>query len=352
MDNFLIYGANGYTGELTCRLAVEQGMRPLIAGRSEAKVKPIADKLGLEYLVFSLEESDKIEAALSRVKVVLHCAGPFSRTAQPMAGACLKTGTHYVDITGEVEVFEYMRRLGDKARGLDIMLLPGGGFDVVPSDCMAAFLKQELPDAAELTLALFSKGGAISHGTATTMLENVGRGGAIRENGQIKTVPHAYHSRTFDFGFGQYQGTTIPWGDISTAYTSTRIPNIRVYNCMPPSAARSLKMMRYTGWLMATGPAQKFLKGRLAKRPAGPTDEKRAKASSYIWGEVSNGSKTVRALHSMPEGYTLTALSSLKIIEKILQGDYEPGYQTPATAYGADLFLEIPGAKREILHKD
>lgn len=343
-DPILIYGANGYTGELITRFAVERGMKPIIAGRNEMAIREIAEKHGLEYRIFSLAENEKLDAALNEVEMVLHCAGPFSITSRPMVEACLRNKKHYTDITGEISVFETCAAMDRKAQDAEIMLMPGVGFDVVPSDCLARHLKNRLPTATYLTLAFYGMG-RISHGTQATMTMNVGRGGAIREDGKITPVAAAWKTREIDFGEVKKTGVTIPWGDVSTAYYSTGIPNIEVYTIAPPSAVKLMKLSRYLGWLLATAPFQKYLQSKIP--PGGPSDEERAKGKTLLWGEARDADGTkVEARMQAPEGYTLTAIAALNIARKILDENFTPGYQTPAKAYGADLVLEIEGVTR------
>lgn len=341
---FLIYGANGYTGELIVRYAVERGLRPVIAGRNETAIRTLAEKYHLESRVFALDDTSRLESALNDVKMVLHCAGPFSLTFRPMVEACLRTGRHYADITGEISVFEACAALSKKAEDAGIMVMPGVGFDVVPSDCLARHLKDRLPSANRLTLAWYGIG-RLSHGTQTTMTMNVGRGGAVRRNGKIVTVPAAWKTLEVDFGDVTHTAVTIPWGDVSTAFYSTGIPNIEVYSVIPPSALRALKWSRYLGWLFATSPFQRYLR---AKIPAGgPSDEERANGRSLFWGEAGDDKgQVVRAIQQTVEGYTLTALTALNITEKILSGNFRPGSVTPSAAYGAGLILEIGGTSR------
>jgi short subunit dehydrogenase-like uncharacterized protein len=344
-NNFLIYGANGYTGELIVRYAVERGMKPIIAGRNGEKIEELAKQFNLDFRVFALEETEKLENALSQVNLVLHCAGPFSLTSKPMVEACLRTGKHYLDITGEIAVFEQMASYDKKAKDAKIMIMSGVGFDVVPSDCLALHLKNRLPSATNLTLA-FSGLGGLSHGTQATMTMNIGKGGAIRQNGEITSVPAAYKTREIDFGEMKANSVTIPWGDVSTAFYSTQIPNIEVYTVVPEDRIRLLKLSRYIGWLLATKPFQNFLQSQIPK--GGPNDEQRKNGKTYLWGEASdaNGNR-VEARQQGVEGYTLTALASLKIVEKILQGNFCVGFQTPAKCFGADLILEIEGSSRQ-----
>lgn len=343
--NFLIYGVYGYTGELIARYAAERRLRPIVAGRNEAKTREIAERRGFEYRVFGLDDASAIDAALADIDVVLHCAGPFSITSRPMVEACIRNKKHYTDITGEIAVFEACAAMDRRAADAGVMLMPGVGFDVVPSDCLARHLKGRLPTATHLTLAFYGMG-RLSHGTQATMTMNVGKGGAVRRDGRITPVPAAWRTREIDFGEVTKTGVTIPWGDVATAFYSTGIPNIEVYTVVPPQNLKMLKMSRYLGWFLATGFAQKYLQSNI---PAGgPSDEERAKGRTLLWGEATDDSgNRVESRQQGPEGYTLTALAALNIVEKILAGRFTPGYQTPAKAYGADLVLEIEGVSRQ-----
>ncbi|MBX3419931.1 MAG: saccharopine dehydrogenase NADP-binding domain-containing protein [Pirellulaceae bacterium] len=345
MTPMLIYGANGYTGELITRLSVERGMRPLLAGRNEAAVGALAKRFDLPYRVCGLDIPQKLDAVLNEVAMVIHCAGPFSVTWKSMVDACLRTRKHYTDITGEIAVFESCAQTDAKACQAGIMVMPGVGFDVVPSDCLALHLKNRLPSATELWLA-FHGIGRLSHGTQATMTKNIGHGGAVRRDGKITPVPAAWKFRNIDFGTGSQSAVTIPWGDVSTAYYSTGIPNIEVYSVMPRSVVQGMKLTRYLGWLLASGPVQKYLQKQI---PAGgPSDKQRSEGKSLLWGLARDASgREVESRLQGPEGYTLTALTALLVAEKILAGQFQAGFRTPAQAYGADLIMEIDSVQRQ-----
>ena len=320
-------------------------MTPILAGRNAVAIEALAKKHHLEYRIFSLDDTAKLDAALQEVEMVLHCAGPFSITSGKMVEACLRNKRHYTDITGEISVFETCAALGKKAADAGVMIMPGVGFDVVPSDCLALHLKNRLPSATHLSLAFYGMG-RISHGTQATMTMNVGKGGAIRKNGKITGVPAAWKTREINFGEVTKTGVTIPWGDVATAFYSTGIPNIEVFTVVPPSNLKLMKLSRYLGWLLATGPIQKHLQSKIP--PGGPSDEERARGKTLLWGEASDlNGNSVQSRMQTPEGYTLTALAALNIAEKILAGNFTPGYQTPAKAYGADLVMEIDGVARQ-----
>jgi short subunit dehydrogenase-like uncharacterized protein len=342
----LIYGANGYTGELIARRAVERGLQPILAGRNGEAVAALAAQLGLPALTVSLDDERGLDAALAGRTVVIHCAGPFQRTSRPMASACLRNGVHYLDITGEIAVFEHLARHDAEAKAAGVMLLPGVGFDVVPSDCLAAHLKRRLPTASSLELAFRSLGG-LSRGTATTAVEGLGKGGAVRRDGKIVPAPIGGLTRQVDFGRGPVATMAIPWGDVSTAYYSTGIPNITVYMAMSQSSIRAARLSGLLGPLLETRPVQDVLRGLVRRQQPGPDSEARARGLCLLWGEAKDGAgRMVTTRMRTPEGYTLTALTAILIAEKVLAGQWRAGFQTPAGAYGADLICEIEGVER------
>lgn len=346
MATFLLYGANGYTGRLIAREAVVRGLRPVLAGRNAEAAEKLARELGLEHRIFSLDDAAATRAGLERVQAVLHCAGPFAHTAKPMVDACLERRVHYLDITGEISVFESLAARDTEAMAAGILLLPGTGFDVVPSDCLATHLHRRLPTAKRLTLA-FQGIGRYSRGTATTILENLHRGGVVRRGGMLTRVPTAWQTREIDFGQGPTLAVTIPWGDVSTAYCSTGIGDIEVYTAMSRRQLRMMRLSRPFGWVLRTSLVQNFLKRRIQSGPPGPSDQERARGKTYLWGEVEDeqGRRMVSRLRG-PEGYTFTMLTALAVVTRVLNGDAPAGFQTPSLAYGPDFVLEVPGVER------
>lgn len=339
MANWMIYGANGYTGELIAREAVRRGQHPILAGRNAERVHALARELGCEARVFDLDQID-----LSGVSLVLHCAGPFIHTSKPMVKACLAAGAHYLDITGEIGVFEAVFRRHDEAKQRGVTLLPGVGFDVVPTDCLAAMLHQELSDATELWLAFSMRNGGVSRGTLKTMIEGAGRGGAIRRNGKIEVVPQLFDVRSIPFRSGPRMAMTIPWGDVSTAFHTTGIPNIRVYSSQSPRALRRLRLMGPFLPLLRIGPLRRLAQ-KYADRTTGPSEQQRASARIDLWGRAVNAQgKEVTKTMSVAEGYNFTVLSALAAVDKVLAAP-KPGAFTPAKFFGATFVTEIPGTE-------
>src|SRR5688572_25966502 len=351
MKTFLIYGSYGYTGQLIVDRALTEGLHPILAGRNEKRLRAQAENCNLEYRAFSLHESEKLDSALDEVNAVLHCAGPFVHTFRQMAQACLRTKRHYVDISGEIPGFEALAALGNQAKEAGIMLLPGAGFDVVPSDCLAAHVKQRLPNATHFRLFVRGVGAGASRGTTKSAIENMHRQGTIRRNGNLVQVPPAWNVREQDFGQGYTKVVSIGWGDVSTAYYSTGIPNIEPYFAFPNIAISFLRSMRLIGPLMYNRLMKNILKSLInVVSPLGPDQERRKNGRVTMIGEATskNGGRVVSKL-IMPEAYTCTALTTVAIMKRILNGEYTTGFQTPSLAYGKDFIMQFNGVQRQDL---
>jgi short subunit dehydrogenase-like uncharacterized protein len=343
----VIYGATGYTGRLVVAEALARGLRPTLAGRSTEAVRALAESHGLPWRVARIDDPAGLRRAIGGAAAVLHCAGPFAHTWRAMSDACLAGGVHYLDITGEIAVFEGLARRDADARAAGVMLLPGAGFDVVPSDCLAAHLARRLPDAVHLSLGFRALGGA-SRGTLATMVENLGAPGAVRRDGKIIRVPPAWRTRRIDFGDGRLrEATTIPWGDVSTAFHSTGIPNIEVYMSMRAALRRAMVASRWLGPLLRSGIVRRAAAARVRRGPSGPGEAERTKGVSLLWGEAvaADGTRAEARIRGA-SGYVLTAQTAVHLAMKTLAGSVRPGFQTPSRAYGADLILEIPGVTR------
>ena len=343
----LIYGSNGYTGRLIVQEAMASGLRPILAGRDAEAIRAQALVCDLEHRAFPLHDRAAVSAGLAGVTIVMHCAGPFARTSAPMADACLRAGAHYLDITGEIAVFEALAARDTEARAAKIMLLPGVGFDVVPSDCLAAHLVRRLPTADRLALAFDARGG-ISRGTASTMVEGAGEGGMIRRGGILQRVPAAWRTRQVDFGSGPSDVTTIPWGDVSTAFHSTGVGNVEVYTALPALTRALLLATRPLGFLLRRRAVRALLRRLVRRGSPGPGARARAHEKSRLWGEATDraGHRVVSRM-TTPQSYALTALTAVAAINAVLGGAARAGFQTPSRVFGADFVLGIPGVRRD-----
>lgn len=340
----MIYGATGYTGELVVAEAKRRGMSPIVAGRNADRVEALATALDLPARTVGLDDADALSRALEDVDCVLHCAGPFVRTSARMVAACLATGTHYLDITGEIPVFENAQRAKRRAAAAGVVLLPGVGFDVVPTDCAAKRLAEALPDATHLELAFTASGGSASRGTLKTMIEGMPHSGAIRKDGKIVPVPLAWDAKEIEFSCGKRWAMTIPWGDVSTAYHSTGIPNIKVYTGQSPAGIKRARRLRPFVRIGGLRPVKRFLQWRVERTVTGPDRATRESARTFVWGRVENAAgASVSTTVETPEGYAFTALASVECVRRVLDGAVEPGAWTPSLAFGSGFVGELEG---------
>lgn len=349
MADIVVYGAYGYTGELIVKEARKQGLMVVLSGRNESKLKKLSQETGFSYSAVDLNDRKSLVALLKDATVVIHCAGPFQHTAKPMVEACLEARTHYLDITGEYQVFELIHDFDERAKKAGIMLLPGAGFDVVPSDCLAAHLKAKLPEARKLQLAFATTGGGMSRGTSKTMVEGAGEGQVYRTNHELKTKPQGQSTKLIDYGPFKKLSVGISWGDISSAYYSTGIPDIEVFTGTSEKQVKALKWAHRLRVLLKMKWVKNILKKQIDKKPAGPSEEKRAKSETYLWGRVEGENKaTCEAFLKTPNGYTLTSNTSLLFASKILNNDFKTGFQTPSLAYGKNVVLEVDGCELKL----
>lgn len=348
-DPLLIYGASGYSGRLMTSAALAAGLRPVIAGRDARKIAELGERLGLETRIAQLDAPQALSRALDDVRVVLHAAGPFSHTARAMVDACLRTGTHYLDLSAAVDVIEALVRRDAEARRRRIMVMPGVGFDVVPSDCLAAHVARRLPRAQRLALGISGLTLA-TRGSAKAFAEHAGRAISVRRNGTIAEVLPGALEHLFDYGHGMRPSAAVSWGDVAAAYYTTGIPNIEVYFETTPVLQGMLMATRYFGPVLRTGAWQAVLKTWSDALPEGPTTAQREAVHTIIVaeGEDADG-RRVRARLRAPEAYTLTGETGPAIAARVLAGDVEVGFQTPARVYGADFVLRFAGVSREDL---
>lgn len=343
---WMIYGANGYTGRLAAAKARADGERPILAGRNRDAIGALGSELDLETRIFSLDSLDETVRGLEGVAAVLHCAGPFSATSAKMLDGCVRSRTHYLDITGEIEVFEHTQANSGRWKEAGISVIPGVGFDVVPSDCLAALLAERLSDATHLRMAFKSKHGKLSPGTSKTMVEGLPKGGMIRRGGKLEKVPNAYRVETLPFADGPQLAVTIPWGDVSTAFYSTGIPNIEIYIGTTPDQVKQMKMLSVLGPLLGLGPIQALLKGWIGRKVEGPSDAERAEDEMQLWGEVRNAiGETITLRMRTPEGYSLTVDASVAATLRVLHGGLPTGALTPSKAFGSEFVLHLPGVE-------
>lgn len=355
----MIYGAYGFTGTLIARAAVRRGHRPVLAGRNRDKLAALAHELDLPCVTLDLESGGALRKELELVQSVVHAAGPFVHTTRPMLEACLDAGANYLDITGELPAFEQAFARHPDAQKRGIVMIPGLGFDVVPSDCLARFVAARLPGAQRMEIAVAVLGSA-SAGTIKASLEAITRGNFARRNGELVSIPFGEGVHEVRFYDRDRTVLPIPWGDLVTAYHSTGIPNITTSLAVPPPVAHLLRAGH--GPLSKLAPQLVDLFGRRSLQSAvfaalgtfvkGPDERARESGSAQLWARASaDDGREKEAWLETIDGYAFTAESVVLAIERVGRGGLS-GTLTPSQAFGDDFVLEIRGSKRhERLHE-
>jgi len=342
-DDLLVYGASGFTGELIARRAAAEGLEPTLAGRRAEPLEALATTLDLEHRVFSMAHDDVVERRVADASVVLNCAGPFRGTAEPLVTACLSAGTDYLDIAGDVGVLEGLAEQDSAATDSEITVLPGVGLDVVATDCLAAMLHDELLDSRQLTLAI-DELGTFSPGTLKSIIDGMDRPGVVREHGTLRTVPMAWKRREFEFEGEPTTAITVPWGEVSTGYYTTGIPNIETYATVPRYAATLFERGRPLTPLVQSGVGQSLLKTAIDAVVSGPSADERRRSETHVYGEVleEDGRRATARLRT-PDTYDITAMTAVEAAKRTLSGEVDAGFMTPASAFGATFILDFDG---------
>lgn len=341
----LLYGAYGYTGRLAAELAAGKKLDVVLAGRNKDALAELGASLSLPTRVIGLDDTKQLSEALNDIACVVHMAGPFAITSAPMLNACLATQTNYVDITGEIEVFEAMWSREDEIQLAGITAVPGAGFDVVPTDCLAAYVASKLELPGSLVIALRGLESA-SQGTLRTAIRQVSKPVLCRRAGSIIALDDR-SPRWIDFGSGVEPYVPVSWGDVATAFHSTGLGNITVY-FRRTNLLRSANILgKVFGPLLRSRLGQRGLTAIVRSLPEGPGQAKRIDHHPTIWAEVIDGSgRSFKASLSTPDAYDFTANSALEIASRITTMPIPLGLTTPSLAFGADFVLSLPGCSR------
>lgn len=346
-NTLIVYGSYGYTGRLIVAELKAKKFNVILSGRNRDALQKQAEETGYPHQVVDINDPVALKNLLQQANLVVHCGGPFRFTAKQMVNACLETKTHYTDITGEWQVFELLAGYDGAAKQAGIQIMPGTGFDVVPSDCLAVHLKKRLPSATHLQLAFAMVPGGMSRGTKKSMAESLGYGGIMRKDNEL--VPFTLGNDVLDLDFGTFTAKTtrIQWGDISTAWRSTGIPNIEVFAGADEKAIRNLTLSNYFGWLLRRRWMKDFILKQIDKGKSGPSAHALNTGACYLRGTVWDAEGNTRtSLFNGPNAYLLTAKTAALIAGKIMTGEFDAGYKTPAMQYGAGLALEIERTQR------
>ncbi|MBS3944065.1 MAG: saccharopine dehydrogenase NADP-binding domain-containing protein [Melioribacter sp.] len=340
-NRLMVYGANGYSAQLIIEELIARGIKPVLAGRNLESIRSVAEKYLCDYRVFDLNYDNESKNSLQDIHTIINCAGPFKYTAKDMIDYCLTTKTNYIDITGEIPAFAYAFGCNNRAKESEIVILPGAGFDVIPTDCLAKRLSEQMPDALNLKLGFANRKGGISRGTTLTSLEFISGKGKVRRNGKVIDSPLGeFNIKVLRKKFSLY-GISIPWGDVFTAYISTGIPNIEVYMGVHKFLFVFKRILFLLLHLFNIPVIKKLSTNYVSKNFTGPDKEMRDSTETYIWGKVENEKgESIEQIYRVMEGYNLTAKGAAESALRIMRNELKPGTYTPSLAFGSD-FLNI-----------
>jgi short subunit dehydrogenase-like uncharacterized protein len=347
----VIYGPTGHSGTLVAR-QTSATRPPILAGRDPGKLRALADAMGTTWRAAPVDDPEALRRAFAGATVVLNAAGPFSRTAMPVLDACLAVGAHYLDLSGEVLVIEAIARRHRDFTRRRIMAVPAVGYEVVASDCLAATVWARRRDATVLRIATTPAAWA-SRGSVRTLGEAT-RSSFLRVDGTLREAGLGTPRRTFDFGAGPRPALGLALADLATAYYTTGIPTIETYVEATPLVRAIVASTRALGWLWRTAPGRAWLEATadlLPDDPSGGADPSSLRMTVVAEAENPAGEVARARLHT-PEAYAFTALAAAAAIDRVLAGDVEPGFQTPARAWGADFARTIPGVVLEDVADD
>lgn len=330
MSKLMIYGAPGYTGRMAATRAKEAGLDVVLAGRDEAPLRALATALGVEYRVFPLDTVTDVERGLHGIAVLLNCAGPFVHTAAPLMAACLRTGTHYLDIAAELVSYELAAALDQDAVKAGVMLMPGSGGSVAMLGSLAARAMEQVERPTSLRIALHVAG-AMSRGSATSASQQITAHCLMRRGGEL--VPRdPGELRDFDFGNGASSCFPVTLPDLITIARQSGVADIETY-------------------VHVSGPA--FPEEGIEALPDGPSDQERADNRYHAAVEVMDADgSTAYAVLDTVNGYTFTPLAAIEAARRVLAGEVRAGFQTPVDIFGsgfaesiADTRITLQGAR-------
>lgn len=345
MSPILVYGATGYTARLVIAALLRAGVRPILAARSLAPLEVLAEQLGLPYRVARLDEPGSLRAALEGVGVMLNLAGPFVNTAESVVRACFEAGAHYLDISGEVDALHALSRLHASARARGIMLMPGVGFDIVPSDCLCAYAAARVRGLRKLRVGI-SGLELSSPGSLKTLAHELGRNTRVVRGGELVEIEPGSLTHDFDFGAGPRRCVAVSWGDLVTSPITTGAVEVETYFELTWALSAIVQANRHFGWAYRLPWVRDAMRSSMATRAGGPAAEQMAARRAVIVVEAEGEAQ--RASHRLvtPEAYTLTAETAAAIAARVLDGECVPGFQTPSRIFGADFILSFAGVTR------
>ncbi len=344
--SWMLYGATGYTGTLIAEEAVRRGHKPILAARNAEKLRVLADRLGLKWCAFPLEDKSALLKAAESVELMLHSAGPFAETCVPMMDACLAGKTHYLDISNEISVLQAAQVRHRMAVENGLSIIPGVGFGTVASNCLVRHVCAQIINPVSLEIVMSPYVAQRSAGAAKSTLETIAHGGYVRRDGILVRNTFGSGAKRIRIANGEHNVIPVPSGDLEAAYIATGIANITVYmttQINPTLASFVLPFaQKLLSWDILRQKFERWMDGRATSIVEKPVNTNQR---SWIWVRACDCHDNVaEAMLETGEGYAFTAAASVLAAEWVL-GKHTVGSKVPATAFGTDFVFQIDSAR-------
>lgn len=344
--SWMIYGATGFTGTLIAEEAVRHGLSPVLAGRNAEKLRNLAERLGLRWVSFSLDDECALREAAESVDLMLHAAGRFADTSTRMMDACLAAKSHYLDISNEISVLQAARSRHHLAEQNGVSIIPGVGFGTIASSCLARYVCEKICDPLSLEIVISPYVSHKSIGATMSTLETIALGGYVRKNGILVNIPFGSGVKRIHTDNSDYYVLPIPSGDLEAAYLVTGIANISVFMTTSINPTLARLALPFAQKLLSRSSLRELIFGWLDRWQTSslmkPVDTNRR---SWAWARaVDRHGNAAEAMLETGEGYAFTASTSIQAVKWVLK-KHTTGANSLATAFGADFVLGIEGTQ-------
>lgn len=355
-DEVVVYGASGYTGKLIAAELSGRGVPMVLAGRNRDRLDAVRAGLGAEVearvSAVAVDDPAGLRELLGPARVVVACAGPFTLHGAPVIEAAARTGTHYLDTTGEQPfIRDSFDRWGPIAADSGAALVSGFGFDYVPGDMLAALTAGGLGRLEEMTVAYAVNGLGVTRGTALSALEMIKGGDVEWTRGRLQpgSMQASRGSFAFPAPLGERRVGRYPSGEQITVPRHVDVGTVRTVIEMKGLLGAELgplagPMMTASGYAMRT-PLRGLLGKAIARLPEGPSaDERDAVAYTLVCDARTPGGDTRRGILRGGDVYGITA----RIIAEGVVRMSAPGYDrsgglAPSQAFDPAEFLGALG---------
>ncbi|NRB41299.1 MAG: saccharopine dehydrogenase NADP-binding domain-containing protein [Pseudomonadales bacterium] len=320
MKMWMIYGANGFLGQLIVAEAVRRGYQPILAGRNDKALMLLADTYDLEYRVFDLQHQKIIKDQLHDVVLLLNCAGPFMQTADALRTAAIAKGCHYLDVSAETAVNQQSLACDNQAIESGSVILPALGFYSVVADVLVHRLLEQHAEISRVKL--------------------IYTGQPFYSRGMQKTL-------FFLFLQGTVNAKKLPYAllqaDKGMCMYSSGLNEISLYQESCHSVFRKYRWMGILKPILKTALIQRFIENQMDKRRENKCSDTLTRniqitAQGYIAGDNSG-----RLEHKMEvaESFSFSVFSTLMAVEHVLADKLMPGAYSPSQALDIDAVLAM-----------